>query len=235
MTVSPSTTETEAPEDLVPDPGSFDLEAFIADRATFARYKITLHLAAEEAHESNRLKDRLDSLHGERDALQRQTKNAKTPVSLGESAPEVVRLAELDKTIRELQAQRAELKKRIAASALTFHFSVTGREVQRRVQERIRAMLTDAEGSVEDRLNDRFGRDPEEITRQTAAMMFELTTQVVNASGNVLPKDKITEASLVGLLNVIPLAELTRVNETLALAMNSAQDFDRALDAGFPG
>lgn len=235
MTVSPSTAEPEAPADLVPDPGTFDLAAFIADKATFAKYKITLHLAAEEARESNQLKDRLDALHAERETLRRQTKDTKTPVSLGESAPEVVRLMDLDKTIREVESYRADLKKKIAASALTFHFSVTGRDVQKRVQERIRAMLTDSEGSVEERLTDKFGRDPEAITRQTAAMMFELTTEVANASGNVLPKERLTEDALVGLLNVIPLAELTRVNETLALAMNSAQDYDRALDAGFPG
>lgn len=234
---------TEMNGATAPSPGTFDLPAFVADKITYARYKSTIHLAAEEARRSVELSDEHAQLLNQRASLHRQAKETKTQVSLGEVAPTTSRIEQIEDRIAEIEAERSELAKVVKDSALTFYFSVTGRDVQARISEQVTKLINGDdeeqvdladENAVAERVNNRMKRDANSVTKQTAIMMHELTTQIVNSRGEEYPIDKLTKETLEGLLNAVPIGEIARINETMALAMNSAQDFDRAMDAGFP-
>lgn len=225
------------------DAATFDLGAFIADTATYATYNVTVHLAAEEARRSVELAEQIDALTIELEAVnETNRRDSTTPsnASLGEVSPGQAKARELSERLRALHAERDPLVDKVKASALTFSFACTGREMQKAISERISQMfkdLTQEKGIDPDSAEStaaELGRDPQNLIEQTVLLMHEMTTKVTNASGASYPRDKLTEEVLRNLLDKLSLGEISRINQSLALAITGAQDYERAVDAGFP-
>lgn len=225
------------------DAATFDLASFISDTATYATYNVTVHLAAEEARRSVELAEQIDTLTTELDTINeanQREENSGSTLSLGEIPPRVARARELTEKLTQLKAERDPLVARVQASALTFSFACTGREMQKTISDRISKMIE--QHTADRQVNPdnvestaaELSRDPQNLIEQTVVLMQEMTTKVTNASGAHYPREKLTTDVLRKLLDTLSLNEISRINQSLALAVTGAQDYERAVDAGFP-
>lgn len=227
-------TEPGIPE---PGPDNFSFEDYLEGQSTFPVFDHTAYLDQKSGAELGAVLDELEALVDRYDLVEKQIhKRSETSAnSFVDSVMDDLQEQRevLDKEIKELDARRGELQKKIVKSGLTLVFQVKTPEelgtITREASRQFHKENPHFKGASEDNLDYVTAHSRYTLTAQIS----HFCTEMHLPDGRTVPPPTQKGADL--LLKKLIASEMMRLMESVGTGLSASRDWADKIDAGFPG